>query len=138
MRGNIITIDTPVWLNPNVGHLRDWDLAIESRIDNGSNFEALGLFGPASRDIQVGGAKPGTFLVPPSDLNIKLKCVRTARAVANGQSHVAAVRYFGGLFDSATISIELSGEAKQAFELFNPATPGFVMPKISTTNFRTL
>lgn len=138
MRGNIITIDTPVWLNPNVGHLRDWDLAIESRIDNGSNFEALGLFGPASRDIQVGGAKPGTFLVPPSDLNIRLKCVRTARAVANGQSHIAAVRYFGGLFDSASIAIELSGEARQAFELFNPATPGFVMPKISTTNFRTL
>ena len=48
------------------------------------------------------------------------------------------MRYFGELFDSATIAIELSGEAKQAFELFNAASPGFVMPQISTTKFRTL
>ena len=129
MRGNIVTIDTPVWLNPQVGHLRDWDLAIESRVDRGGGFEALGLFG---------GYPDVALRQPPSDLNIRVNCVRTARAVANKARHAAAVRYFGGLFDSATVAIEISGEAKQAFELFGPVATGFVMPKITKTKFRTL
>jgi hypothetical protein len=126
MRGNIVTIDTPVWLNSNVGHLRDWDLAIESRVNRGNHFEALGLF----------GGFPGSSAAPPSDMKIRINCVRTAEAVANRRSHVAAARYFGGLFDSSTVSLEISGVAQQAFQFFNPATPGFVMPQISTTNFR--
>lgn len=129
MRGNIITIDTPVWLNPHVGHLRDWDLSIESRVDRGSNFEALGFFG---------GYAGFASALPPSDMKIRINCVRTANSLANGNSHAAAVRYFGGVFNSSTIELEISGEAQEAFQMFSAPDPGFIMPQISATNFRKL
>lgn len=136
MRGTIVTIDTPVWLIHDVGHLRDLDLQIESRADRSSGFEALGLFGPPNLTTQIGGAPTGTYIKAPSDMKLKVDCVRTANAIAAGRYHAAAARYYGGVLDGNTIALELSGVASRPWEEFAMRAPGFVMPQISTTGFR--
>ena len=136
MRGKIVTIDTPVWLLHNVGHLRDLDLQIESRVNRSSNFEALGLFGPPDLNTQVHGAPIGTYIQAPSDMALKVHCVQTENAMTAGRYHAAAVRYFGGVLDGNSIALSLSGVATRSWEEVAMRSPGFVTPKISTTGFR--
>lgn len=135
--GNITTVDCTINMNYGSGDLRDVDLVIDSWCDQSSNFEAVSMNGPATTTTQVTGAPAGVYYAKPHNINLKVKCCRTALAQANSRQHATGVRFYGGLIDSASVRIQISGIAKTAYEVpFTPAT-GFGLPLITVRDFQT-
>lgn len=136
MRGRCTTIDTAVVPLPGVGHLRDIDLAIDSRCDRRNDLDAVAIGGPRTPREALGGAK-GQRMTPPSNLRFDITCSRTAAARAAGRAHSAGVRFMGGLVDPDSIRIAVRGEARQALAVNRPA-PGFRAPRVTTSGFTTV
>ena len=137
-RGVLRTIDTPVLL-ANYGKLEDVDLEIEAWADRRSDFDALSIQGPADLVTPVPRASAGTNFALPRNLKIRVRCHRTAEAVASGNAILCALRIGGGLLDEETVSFSLSGTACAAYDVTgtlpqegaNPQTHrGFAWPRI--------
>jgi hypothetical protein len=133
VRGSIVTVDTPVWLShAGVGHLRDIDLEIEAWADRVNAFEGLGLFGPPDLATQVGGAPPGTVYEKTSNIDARVRCRRTALAVANARHIKPAVRLYAGLYDRDSVRLRVTGECASAWAVVGATPPGFEVPRIES------
>ena len=131
IRGSLVTVDCGVLLSHiGVGHLRDIDLDIEAWADRLGGFAAVALSGPASLSEQVGGAAPGTFYRKSSDIDVRVRCRRTALARASGNQVVTGVRFYEGLFDRQSVRFSVSGEPARAWAINGPPPSGFEIPRI--------
>lgn len=135
IRGRIKTIDSPVWTNPLVGHLRAVDLQIDALCDSQRGLEALGVHGIEPGLNQVPQAPDGTHYQLPSDLRLVVRCSQTDRARRNDVLFQSAARFYGTLIDPETTRIAISGSAWSAVEAPAVPRPGFRMPAIDTTGF---
>jgi hypothetical protein len=135
MRGKIIATDCAIMLIHSVGHLRDIDLEVESRCDSSNGSEAVGMNGPRNLTTQMEGTPAGTYYKKPSNVRLAIRCVRSPAAIAAGRRHACPIRFYGGLLDSETIAIQVSGEARSAYEVFGEPAAGFALPKILQNGF---
>jgi hypothetical protein len=133
VRGSIVTVDAPVWLShANVGHLQDIDLDIEAWADRIGGFEGLGLFGPLDLATQVGGAPEGTVYARTSNVDVRVRCRRTALAVAQGFKIDHGVRLYAGLYDRDSVRLRVSGECNAAWALNSAPPADFEVPRIES------
>lgn len=135
IRGRIKTIDSPVWTNPLVGHLRAIDLQIDAFCGSRRGSEALGIHGIEPGLNQVPQAPHGTHYHLPNDLRFVVRCSQTDRARREDVLFQSAVRFYGTLIDSETTSIAVSGSAWSAVEAPSQPRAGFHMPVIDTSGF---
>jgi hypothetical protein len=133
--GKIQLIDTEFIPLHSIGHLQDIDLDISSMCDQHGGFAAAVFDGPRDLVTQVPGTPPGTFVEPPADVRIRITCLRSNAARANGRRHAAAARFYGGLVDAQSFNLEVTGEAALASELFGVAAIGFEMPQCKLNGF---
>ena len=130
-RGNIVTVDAPVWLtHAGVGQLQDIDLDIEAWADRSSGFEGVGLFGPPDLVTPVAGAPAGTLYRKTSNVDVRIRCRRTALAKANGSRINPGVRLYAGLFDRESVRFAVSGECAAAWTLNSAPPANFEIPRI--------
>jgi hypothetical protein len=133
VRGSIVTVDTPVWLtHAGVGHLQDIDLEIEAWADRVNAFEGVGLFGPLDLATQVGGAPDGTIYQKTSNIDVRIRCRRTALAASNGHRINPGARLYAGLYDRDSVRLRVSGECAAAWGVIGATPPGFAVPRIES------
>ena len=99
-----------------VGHLRGVDLAIAAQCDWGNNGPAVVLQGIGLPRGHVDGELPDVRREPPSDIRLAITCSRSAAARARGRAFASALRYNGGAYDRSSVSVTVSGEARQMVE----------------------
>ena len=128
-RGSIRTIDTQVYFStPLYSALRDIDLEIEAWMDQRGNFSPVSIGGPANLTTQVSGAPAGTYQVPPRNMRIYVRTLRTAVAKAAGREWIAAT-WTGYVEPTCRIIVE--GEANKAPYAINPVS----MPKFDLRDY---
>ncbi|MEP7221299.1 MAG: hypothetical protein ABI673_01385 [Novosphingobium sp.] len=132
-RGRIIATDAVIALGPMIS---DVNVEIEAWLDQRSGTEAVRLSGPPTTTTQISGAPVGTYVPPPSNINVRVVCKRTALAQANNRSFAAGLRIYAGLVDRNTCQIAVSGDADQVFQIQGTVPSGFALPLIEASNFR--
>lgn len=135
IKGRIKTIDSPVWTNPLVGHLRSVDLQIDALCHSRRGSEALGIHGIEPGSNQVPQAPEGTYYQLPSDLRFTVRCSQTDEARPGDVLFQSAVRFYGTLIDKDTTNIAVSGSAWSAVEVPVQPRANFRLPDIDTSGF---
>ena len=106
VRGNIVTLDTTVIVDGVLSQaVRDIDLSIDAWLDQGSDREALILYGPATLAEPVTGAPAGTYIQPPTQVRVTIRHYRTALAAERGH-HWHGVAWQGHIARDCVIDVE--------------------------------
>jgi hypothetical protein len=110
------------------GALTSTYIDLEYTLDQGSQSPICALTGPATLTTVIPGASGAGYILPPSDVHVRMNIHRTANALANG--FFAAVYSVTGYFDQNSCSLhvgEADGVAYMVAPVSNLALPLLTM-----------
>ena len=136
--GTLTAIDAPITLWYLVGDLHDIDLTVSATIDKMAPYAAINIAGPTSRTVRCPDTPEGTFYKLPYDIRVSVDCARSPAAASLGKAIAYGLGVQGGLMDSGSISVTVSGTARAAMGFLGPRHPNFVAPQIISTAFTPL
>lgn len=85
IRGTISATDSPIGFVIGGGSLTDVDVDILSILDNGlDGSTAVSIGGPSNFTTTFSGAPANTYVLPPANINIRLRTKHTANAISKG------------------------------------------------------
>jgi hypothetical protein len=134
-RGNLEATDGVVWLDASTGDVRDVELKVKHWTDRMNGSHALMFGGPANLTSQVPGARDGVFIQPPHHIKVEVECSLTANAVSAGYRLTSGFRFNGGLVDVQSVSINVAGHARQAWDTGATAPPNSIPPAVTADGF---
>ncbi len=135
VRGSLQTVDTVVALGGNSSNAysgRDFDLDVEAWCDLRSNFPAVQIAGPDNLTTAVDANHPGEYREATKNVNVRLRCNRTALAVANSRYFAAGVELSPYLLDKDTVRFQVSGAARTGWTIFGAPVAGYAVPLVRT------
>ena len=133
VKGTIRTIDSLVsFSTATYCGLQDVDLDIDAWIDQLASGSPLVINGPPNLTTQVTGAPAGTFVQPPANVKLRLRCHRTEYAKAQGNQWLATS--WGGYLDASCRIEILSGEISRDYAPQSSNNPPVSFPFASFAN----
>jgi len=130
IEGRVRLVDTSIYFNPGVGHLRDIDLDIDAVCDAGSGNAVVTFGGVPQPGARMAKAPADALLLPPSDIHLRIACSRTARARAAARTWATGFRFNGGHYDRDSLDVLVKGEVNSAVQMFGDGARGFPQPRV--------